>query len=248
MECEAVQAATLSSIWLVLPVPRISGCPLSPCIESNHPTAVHHGCGGDAPQCRLCYHSHLELPLSCPCNAILLSLSFARHHLSYPSSLPLSPSHLPPFPRVPSPLRPCLRHRDPPHGHDGCQFGAPSLSSRQDILRHEGVQLAAAACERALGEWGGNRADVTHLVAVTVSGVHLPGLDLQLVKALGLGRGTQRVLLQMLGCYAGVTALRVAKDLAESHARRGARVLLVCCELNSIIFQVCFFEGKGMDT
>ena len=89
-----------------------------------------------------------------------------------------------------------------------CQFGAPSLSSRQDILRHEGVQLAAAACERALGEWGGNRADVTHLVAVTVSGVHLPGLDLQLVKALGLGRGTQRVLLQMLGCYAGVTALR----------------------------------------
>ncbi|GJP38008.1 hypothetical protein CLOM_g22448 [Closterium sp. NIES-68] len=117
------------------------------------------------------------------------------------------------------------------------QFGAPSLATRQAILRTEGVRLAAAACEHALAEWGGERAEITHLVAVTVSGVHLPGLDVQLVGALGLGRGTQRVLLQMLGCYAGVTALRVAKDLAENNVDEGARVLLVCSELNSLIFQ-----------
>ncbi|CAI5986705.1 unnamed protein product [Closterium sp. NIES-65] len=144
------------------------------------------------------------------------------------------------------------------------EFGAPSLAMRQDILRTEGVKLAAAACERALAEWGGNRAGVggaggweaasvggvggvggegagaggiTHLVVVTVSGVHLPGLDVQLVEALGLRRSTQRVLLQMLGCYAGVTALRIAKDLAENNADEGARVLLVCSELNSLIFQ-----------
>ncbi|CAI5528194.1 unnamed protein product [Closterium sp. Naga37s-1] len=164
------------------------------------------------------------------------------------------------------------------------EFGAPSLAMRQDILRTEGVKLAAAACERALAEWGGDRAGVggvggvggaggegggaagiTHLVVVTVSGVHLPGLDVQLVEALGLRRSTQRVLLQMLGCYAGVTALRIAKDLAENNADEGARmlacyvgvtalriakdlaennadegvrVLLVCSELNSLIFQV----------
>ncbi|CAI7908871.1 unnamed protein product [Closterium sp. NIES-54] len=136
------------------------------------------------------------------------------------------------------------------------EFGAPSLAMRQDILRTEGVKLAAAACERALAEWGGDRAGVggvggvggaggegggaggiTHLVVVTVSGVHLPGLDVQLVEALGLRRSTQRVLLQMLGCYAGVTALRIAKDLAENNADEGARVLLVCSELNSLIFQ-----------
>ncbi|CAI5961422.1 unnamed protein product [Closterium sp. NIES-64] len=147
------------------------------------------------------------------------------------------------------------------------EFGAPSLAMRQDILRTEGVKLAAVACERALAEWGGNRAGaggagggeaasvgsvggvgevggegagaggITHLVVVTVSGVHLPGLDVQLVEALGLRRSTQRVLLQMLGCYAGVTALRIAKDLAENNADEGARVLLVCSELNSLIFQ-----------
>ncbi|CAI5506721.1 unnamed protein product [Closterium sp. Naga37s-1] len=133
------------------------------------------------------------------------------------------------------------------------EFGAPSLAMRQEILHTEGVKLAAAACERALAEWGGDRAGVggvggaggegsgaggiTHLVVVTVSGVHLPGLDVQLVEALGLRRSTQRVLLQMLGCYAGVTALRIAKDLAENNADEGARVLLVCSELNSLIFQ-----------
>eukprot|EP00850_Spirogloea_muscicola_P000644 SM000002S05724 [mRNA] locus=s2:1851859:1859257:+ [translate_table: standard] len=84
-------------------------------------------------------------------------------------------------------------------------------------------------------EWGGEASGITHLVVATVSGVHIPGTDLKLAKLLGLRPNVNRVMLHMLGCYAGVTGLRISKDLAENNA--GARVLFVCCELNSLTFQ-----------
>ena len=115
-------------------------------------------------------------------------------------------------------------------------YGRPSLKARQDILAIEGPKLAHQACEKALIEWGGPRDAITHLIVVTVSGVHLPGCDLALTKSLGLQNDVGRVMLHMLGCYAGVTGLRIAKDLVENNP--GSRALFVCSELNSLIFQV----------
>eukprot|EP00850_Spirogloea_muscicola_P023864 SM000397S15170 [mRNA] locus=s397:43908:51260:- [translate_table: standard] len=88
---------------------------------------------------------------------------------------------------------------------------------------------------QSTSEWGGEASGITHLVVATVSGVHIPGTDLKLAKLLGLRPSINRVMLHMLGCYAGVTGLRISKDLAENSA--GARVLFVCCELNSLTFQ-----------
>eukprot|EP00850_Spirogloea_muscicola_P015430 SM000118S25573 [mRNA] locus=s118:32980:40361:- [translate_table: standard] len=88
---------------------------------------------------------------------------------------------------------------------------------------------------KSTSEWGGEASGITHLVVATVSGVHIPGTDLKLAKLLGLRPNINRVMLHMLGCYAGVTGLRISKDLAENNA--GARVLFVCCELNSLTFQ-----------
>ncbi|CAI5526479.1 unnamed protein product [Closterium sp. Naga37s-1] len=208
---------------------------------------------------RICYHTgidkrHMVLPWDTAANPLV-------------SPIPLLLPH---------------GHRQAPHGaamgHHrrqplpaGVRRALPRHAPGHPAQRTEDVNFAAAACERALAEWGGDRAGmggrggageeaggvsgvngeggvhlpggaragrITHVVVVTVSGVHLPGLDVQLVEALGLRRSTQCLLLQMLGCYAGVTALRIAKDLAEKNADEGARVLLVCSELNSLIFQM----------
>lgn len=113
--------------------------------------------------------------------------------------------------------------------------GQPSLEERHRFLAEEVPRLAQEAGEAALREWGRPARDITHLVVVTLSGVAMPGADVHLVKSLGLRPSVRRVMLYMLGCYAGVTALRVAKDLAENNP--GSRVLICCSEVSATTFR-----------
>ncbi|MCO5555270.1 hypothetical protein L7F22_008815 [Adiantum nelumboides] len=113
--------------------------------------------------------------------------------------------------------------------------GTPSLELRHRLLAEEVPRLAAQAAEEALREWGRPAHHITHLVVVTLSGVAIPGADVRLVQLLGLRPCVRRVMLYMLGCYAGVTALRVAKDLAENNP--GSRVLVCCSELSATTFR-----------
>uniref|UniRef100_A0ACD5URW5 Uncharacterized protein n=1 Tax=Avena sativa TaxID=4498 RepID=A0ACD5URW5_AVESA len=115
-------------------------------------------------------------------------------------------------------------------------FMAPSLDARQDILAEEIPRLGKVAAQRAIKEWGQPMCSITHLVfCCTTTGVDLPGADYQLVKMLGLSLSVRRVMLYQQGCFAGGTALRVAKDLAENN--RGARVLVVCSEVTTMCFR-----------
>ena len=79
---------------------------------------------------------------------------------------------------------------------------------------------------KAIEEWGQPKANITHLIFHSTSGVDMPGADYQFVKLLGLRSSVKRVMLYHQGCFAGGTVLRIAKDLAENNA--GARVLVVC--------------------
>ncbi|KAF8751954.1 hypothetical protein HU200_012014 [Digitaria exilis] len=116
-----------------------------------------------------------------------------------------------------------------------CAHMAPSLDARHDIVVAEVPKLGRAAAEVALKEWGRPRSQVTHLVFCTYSGVDMPGADYQLTRLLGLRPSVSRLMLYQQGCFAGGTVLRVAKDLAENN--RGARVLVVCSEINAIMFR-----------
>ncbi|KAJ1256893.1 hypothetical protein BS78_K276100 [Paspalum vaginatum] len=111
---------------------------------------------------------------------------------------------------------------------------SPSLNARLDIVKTAVPELAAAACRKAIAEWGRTAADITHLVVTTNSGAHNPGVDFHLVHLLGLRPSVRRIMLYLNGCYAGGAALRLAKDLAENN--RGARVLLVCADLTLMFF------------
>lgn len=113
--------------------------------------------------------------------------------------------------------------------------GQPSLEQRNAIFAEEVPKLAHEAALEAIKEWGRPASEITHLVVATLTGVAIPGADVMLTKSLGLRPDVNRVMLYMLGCYAGITALRVAKDLAENNPE--SRILICCSELAAPTFR-----------
>nr|ASV64864.1 benzophenone synthase [Hypericum perforatum subsp. veronense] len=113
-------------------------------------------------------------------------------------------------------------------------YGAGSLDARQRILETEVPKLGQEAALKAIAEWGQPTSKITHVVFATTSGFMMPGADYAITRLLGLNRTVRRVMLYNQGCFAGGTALRVAKDLAENNAN--ARVLVVCAENTAMTF------------
>ncbi|CAA2968463.1 chalcone synthase [Olea europaea subsp. europaea] len=116
-----------------------------------------------------------------------------------------------------------------------CEYKAPSLDARQDIVVVEVPKLGKEAAQKAIKEWGQPKSKITHLIFCTTSGVDMPGADYQLTKLLGLRPSVKRFMMYQQGCFAGGTVLRMAKDLAENN--KGARVLVVCSEITAVTFR-----------
>ncbi|KAI3843289.1 hypothetical protein MKX03_013470 [Papaver bracteatum] len=114
-----------------------------------------------------------------------------------------------------------------------CMTGS-SLDVRQEIMDVEIPKLAKEAALKAIEEWGQPKSMITHSVVTTLSylDLDLPGVDHHLSKLLGLKPTVRRFGLYNHGCYAGGSALRPAKDIAENN--EGARILVVSSELSSI--------------
>nr|AIZ50175.1 chalcone synthase [Liriodendron tulipifera] len=116
-----------------------------------------------------------------------------------------------------------------------CEYMAPSLDARQDMVVVEVPKLGKEAATKAIKEWGHPKSKITHLIFCTTSGVDMPGADYQLTKLLGLRPSVKRYMMYQQGCFAGGTVVRLAKDLAENNA--GARVLVVCSEITAVTFR-----------
>jgi predicted naringenin-chalcone synthase len=79
------------------------------------------------------------------------------------------------------------------------------------------------------------RTRITHLVVASCTGFVAPGLDQLIVTALGLDPGVERTVVGFMGCYAAVTALRLARHFVRSEP--DARVLVINLELCTLHFQ-----------
>jgi predicted naringenin-chalcone synthase len=112
----------------------------------------------------------------------------------------------------------------------------PTTGARNRKYREAAVPLAERVAREALERAGLAPEDVTHVIAVSCTGFFAPGLDIELVKRLGLSPHTRRAVIGFMGCYAAFNALRVADGFCRS--RPDARVLLVCVELCTLHFQV----------
>lgn len=100
-----------------------------------------------------------------------------------------------------------------------------------------GVKLSTAASRKAISEWGGDIAEITHVVATTCTNSANPGFDHYVCKELGLGTQVEKTLLHGIGCSGGLAAIRTACNLAlgSSFRRKPARILVVACEICSLL-------------
>lgn len=112
----------------------------------------------------------------------------------------------------------------------------PTVGQRMAAYRREALPLALAAVRDCLQQAPGlEPASLTHLITVSCTGMYAPGLDIELVQALGLRSSIQRTCVNFMGCYAAVNALKLAD--AAVRADPTAQVLVVSVELCTLHFQ-----------
>ncbi|HLO60853.1 MAG TPA: type III polyketide synthase [Bacteroidales bacterium] len=128
----------------------------------------------------------------------------------------------------------------PDFGSEESQFfneqGRPGVNERMSLFRLKALPLALEAIKKATSRLVPcfDPASVTHLIAVTCTGLHSPGLDAMIVKEMKLRDDICRIPINFQGCNAAFPAMKVADMIAFSDP--GSKVLVVCVELCTLHF------------
>jgi predicted naringenin-chalcone synthase len=102
-----------------------------------------------------------------------------------------------------------------------------------DWFKREATPLALEAIQDCLGTVSPQ--SITHLVTVSCTGLSAPGIDLEIVRALGLPLTVSRTSVNFMGCYAAIHALKLADAFCKADHK--ANVLIVAVELCTLHFQ-----------
>jgi predicted naringenin-chalcone synthase len=100
------------------------------------------------------------------------------------------------------------------------------------VYAAEAGPLVVRAAKAAVAESGFPPGSFTHLVTVSCTGFVAPGIDLALIRGLGLRPTVERTHVGFMGCHGALNGLRVANAFAC--ADPAARVLLCAVELCSL--------------
>jgi predicted naringenin-chalcone synthase len=119
-------------------------------------------------------------------------------------------------------------------GHD-YPSTVPGMSKRNEIYKKEAPKLAREAAEKALLAWGGERAQITHVISVSCTGIVAPGIEFDLVQFLNLKPSVHRFGINFMGCFGAFKGLAIAQAFAQVNPKH--RVLLVCTEICSLHLQ-----------
>ncbi|PZO37657.1 MAG: type III polyketide synthase [Pseudanabaena frigida] len=112
----------------------------------------------------------------------------------------------------------------------------PTTFSRNQKYATYAPKIALQAAEQAIAEAELEAKDITHIIIVSCTGFSAPGIDIHLIKHLGLSYAISRTMIGFMGCHAAFNGLNAAHAICQSD--RQAKVLLVCVELCSLHFQV----------
>ncbi len=107
----------------------------------------------------------------------------------------------------------------------------PGTAERMDLYETHAPDLAV----RAVKATGADLSAVTHLVVASCTGLAAPGLDLEIIARTGIPPTVERTLVGFMGCYAAISALKLAHHIVRSE--REATVLVVNLELCSLHFK-----------
>ena len=108
----------------------------------------------------------------------------------------------------------------------------PTTQQRMQFYAESAPPLALAASKNALDQSGLSAAALTHLITVSCTGFLAPGVDVALIRGLGLSPTIQRSHVGYMGCHGAINGLRIAS--AFTGADPAARVLLCAVELCSV--------------
>lgn len=113
-------------------------------------------------------------------------------------------------------------------------FG-PTTRQRMNRYEDEALNLAAVAATAALDRAGVSAAEIRQLVTVSCTGFSAPGVDIGLMRRLGIAADAARSHVGFMGCHGAFNGLRVGAALAA--AKPGEPVLICCTELCSLHHQ-----------
>jgi alpha-pyrone synthase len=112
----------------------------------------------------------------------------------------------------------------------------PTVSKRMELYKATALPLALKAIEQLKAN---AKPDVllgiTHVITVSCTGMYAPGLDIELVKTLGLDTSVNRTAINFMGCYGAFNGLKMADTICK--AMPDSKVLVVSVELCTIHFQ-----------
>lgn len=117
----------------------------------------------------------------------------------------------------------------------GASDRGPTTGARMARYGQEAGKLAADAARKGLADAAISRDAITHLITVSCTGFYAPGVDVALIKELGLSPDVGRLHVGFMGCHGAINGLRAAHAIAG--ADHNARVLLCAVELCSLHFQ-----------
>jgi predicted naringenin-chalcone synthase len=109
--------------------------------------------------------------------------------------------------------------------------GPTTAQRMQHYVKHAGP-LALQAARRALDQSRVAPSELTHLVTVSCTGFHAPGVDFELIRELCLSPDIERTNVGFMGCHGALNGLRVARAYAE--ADNQSRILICATELCSL--------------
>jgi predicted naringenin-chalcone synthase len=124
------------------------------------------------------------------------------------------------------------RHTGSPYLPVGSDNPGPPTAVRMKTYEEHALPLALQAAELALNESQLDPAKITHVVTISCTGFAAPGVDIGLMKRLGLRPTTERTHVGFMGCHGALNGLRVAKAYADADPT--AKVLVCAVELCSL--------------
>lgn len=107
-----------------------------------------------------------------------------------------------------------------------------TTAERMRLYETHAPALAQRAALEALAESGVTASAVTDLIIVTCTGFAAPGVDVELVRGLGLSPTVRRQTIGFMGCFGAITGLRAAFGACAADPE--GVTLLVCVELCSL--------------
>ncbi len=110
----------------------------------------------------------------------------------------------------------------------------PSTARRMQLYERFAPQLAQTTLDK-LSLTEEERRSITHVVVTSCTGQYAPGLDFDIVRHLGLNPSVERTMINFMGCYAAINALKSAHHIIRSEP--GSAVLMLNLELCTLHFQ-----------